>query len=101
MHLRAKKEYKLLVQSLIHISEWVTPTSLYLQASSICLPVGSHVWVEDPDVAWIDGEVLEVNGSDIKVLCTNGKTVSEHMAFYSRKEVSTLFIQLWQKQVRH
>ncbi|KAG5586929.1 hypothetical protein H5410_047363 [Solanum commersonii] len=44
-------------------------------AASISLPVGSLVWVEDPDVAWIDGEVLEVNGSDIKVLCTSGKTV--------------------------
>ncbi|KAK7267491.1 hypothetical protein RIF29_20165 [Crotalaria pallida] len=37
--------------------------------------VGSHVWVEDSDVAWIDGEVLEVNGDEIKVLCTSGKTV--------------------------
>ncbi|KAL0418596.1 UNVERIFIED_CONTAM: Myosin-8 [Sesamum radiatum] len=33
------------------------------------------VWVEDPDVAWIDGEVVAVNGEDIKVLCTSGKTV--------------------------
>ena len=23
--------------------------------------VGSHVWVEDFEVAWIDGEVLEIN----------------------------------------
>ncbi|KAK7284191.1 hypothetical protein RJT34_18932 [Clitoria ternatea] len=37
--------------------------------------VGSYVWVEDPDVAWMDGEVLEVNGEEIKVLCTSGKTV--------------------------
>ncbi|KAL2953290.1 hypothetical protein AAZX31_19G156800 [Glycine max] len=37
--------------------------------------VGSHIWVEDPDVAWIDGEVLEVKGEEIKVLCTSGKTV--------------------------
>lgn len=38
--------------------------------------VGAQVWVEDSDVAWIDGEVLEVNGEDIKVLCTSGKTVT-------------------------
>ncbi|CAN4112840.1 unnamed protein product [Withania somnifera] len=44
-------------------------------AASVSLLVGSLVWVEDPDIAWIDGEVLEVNGSDIKVLCTSGKTV--------------------------
>jgi len=40
------------------------------------IEVGSQVWVEDPDAAWIDGEVLEVNGDEIKVSCTSGKTVS-------------------------
>ncbi|GER24987.1 myosin XI [Striga asiatica] len=39
------------------------------------LGVGSLVWVEDPDEAWIDGEVIAVNGEDIKVSCTSGKTV--------------------------
>lgn len=39
--------------------------------------VGSLVWIEDPEVAWIDGEVVEVNGQDIKVLCTSGTTVSD------------------------
>lgn len=37
--------------------------------------VGSLIWVEDPDVAWIDGEVVAVNGEDIKVLYSSGKTV--------------------------
>uniref|UniRef100_A0A7N0UBG2 Myosin-6-like n=1 Tax=Kalanchoe fedtschenkoi TaxID=63787 RepID=A0A7N0UBG2_KALFE len=37
--------------------------------------VGSPVWLEDSDDAWIDGNVLEVNGDDIKVLCASGKTV--------------------------
>ncbi|KAG7612257.1 Myosin N-terminal SH3-like [Arabidopsis suecica] len=37
--------------------------------------VGSFVWVEDPDEAWIDGEVVQVNGDEIKVLCTSGKHV--------------------------
>ncbi|WJX40628.1 hypothetical protein P8452_28082 [Trifolium repens] len=36
---------------------------------------GTHVSVEDSDVAWIDGEVLEVNGEEIEVLCTSGKIV--------------------------
>ncbi|XP_019178687.1 PREDICTED: myosin-6-like [Ipomoea nil] len=44
-------------------------------AALVSLGVGSLVWVEDPDVAWIDGEVLEVKGEDVKVLCTSGKTV--------------------------
>ncbi|KAG8370850.1 hypothetical protein BUALT_Bualt13G0026200 [Buddleja alternifolia] len=43
--------------------------------ASVTLGVGSLVWVEDPDAAWIDGEVVSVNGEDIKVLCTSGKTV--------------------------
>lgn len=44
-------------------------------AASVSLAVGSLVWVEDPDAAWIDGEVVEVNGGNIKVICTSGKTV--------------------------
>ena len=49
---------------------------LALQAALISLGIGSLVWVEDPDVAWIDGEVVEVNGQEVKVLTTSGKTVS-------------------------
>uniref|UniRef100_A0A5B6YR02 Putative Myosin 2 isoform 1 n=1 Tax=Davidia involucrata TaxID=16924 RepID=A0A5B6YR02_DAVIN len=44
-------------------------------AASVSLGIGSLVWLEDPDVTWIDGEVVEVNGEEIKVLCTSGKTV--------------------------
>ncbi|GAB2281889.1 hypothetical protein Dimus_016455 [Dionaea muscipula] len=44
-------------------------------ASPATLSVGSLVWVEDEDDAWIDGEVLEVNGEHVKVLSTSAKTV--------------------------
>ncbi|KAF3436048.1 hypothetical protein FNV43_RR23140 [Rhamnella rubrinervis] len=44
-------------------------------AATISPVVGSLVWVEDADVTWIDGEVVEVNGEEIKVLSTSGKTV--------------------------
>lgn len=47
------------------------------QAGQVNLVVGCLVWIEDPEVAWIDGEVVEVNGQDIKVLCTTGNTVSD------------------------
>lgn len=47
-----------------------------LQASAASMVVGSLVWLEDPDEAWIDGEVVEINKEDIKVLCTSGQTVS-------------------------
>ncbi|XP_077227543.1 myosin-6-like isoform X2 [Tasmannia lanceolata] len=44
-------------------------------AASVNIAVGSFVWVEDPDVSWMDGEVLELNGEQIKIICTDGKTV--------------------------
>lgn len=47
---------------------------LVLQACTT-VSIGSFVWVEDPEVAWIDGEVIEVKGNDIKVKCTSGNTV--------------------------
>ncbi|CAE5956532.1 unnamed protein product [Arabidopsis arenosa] len=44
------------------------------KAASAKVTVGSHVWLEDPDDAWIDGEVEEVNSEEITVNCS-GKTV--------------------------
>lgn len=44
-------------------------------AASMAVAVGSIVWVEDPEVAWIDGEVVEVNGEEIKINLTSGRTV--------------------------
>jgi hypothetical protein len=38
--------------------------------------VGSFVWVEDPEEAWMDGEVVEVNGEEITVNCASRKAVS-------------------------
>ncbi|OMO70685.1 IQ motif, EF-hand binding site [Corchorus capsularis] len=37
--------------------------------------LGSHVWVEDPGIAWIDGEVVRINGNEVHVKTTNGKSV--------------------------
>ncbi|KAG5540187.1 hypothetical protein RHGRI_020424 [Rhododendron griersonianum] len=45
------------------------------QADSASLGNGYLVWVENPDAAWIDGEIIEVNGEEIRVLCTSGKEV--------------------------
>ncbi|KAJ8547151.1 hypothetical protein K7X08_010737 [Anisodus acutangulus] len=42
--------------------------------------VGSHVWVEDPEVAWLDGVVVEVNGEEITVDCSSGKTVTANLS---------------------
>ncbi|XP_076945261.1 myosin-17-like [Bidens hawaiensis] len=44
-------------------------------AAPVNIIVGSHVWVEDPVLAWIDGEVTRINGQEIHVLTTKGKTI--------------------------
>ncbi|CAO2831955.1 unnamed protein product [Amaranthus hypochondriacus] len=45
-------------------------------AATINYAVGSLVWVEDHEEAWLDGEVLELNGEELKVKCATGKTVA-------------------------
>ncbi|CAI9293048.1 unnamed protein product [Lactuca saligna] len=42
--------------------------------------VGSHVWVEDPEIAWIDGEVLDIKGSNATIVTTNGKTIKANIS---------------------
>lgn len=53
-----------------------------LQVAPVNIIVGSHVWIEDPGVAWIDGEVVKINGEEVHVQATNGKTVSCLSSFY-------------------
>ncbi|KAL2600798.1 hypothetical protein GLYMA_10G164200v4 [Glycine max] len=42
--------------------------------------VGSHVWIEDPEVSWIDGQVLKINGKDAEIDATNGKKVVANLS---------------------
>ncbi|GAB4842593.1 hypothetical protein Ancab_012569 [Ancistrocladus abbreviatus] len=44
-------------------------------ASPVTISVSSLVWVEDPKIAWIDGEVIRINGDEVHVQTTNGKMV--------------------------
>ncbi|CAL1376584.1 unnamed protein product [Linum trigynum] len=53
---------------------------IYLQAAPDNIIVGSHVWIEDPKLAWIDGEVTRISGKDVHVWTTNGKTVVTNMS---------------------
>ncbi|OAY82606.1 Myosin-11, partial [Ananas comosus] len=48
--------------------------------TSVNIIVGSHVWVEDPAIAWIDGQVVKINGVDAEVHTTNGKTVVANLS---------------------
>ncbi|KAF6175051.1 hypothetical protein GIB67_039599 [Kingdonia uniflora] len=44
-------------------------------AAKVNIIVGSHVWIEDPSFAWIDGEVSKINGEDAEIRTKNGKSV--------------------------
>lgn len=44
-------------------------------AQPVQIIVGFHVWVEDPVLAWIDGEVTSINGHEVHVKTTDRKTV--------------------------
>ncbi|KAG6525053.1 hypothetical protein ZIOFF_015005 [Zingiber officinale] len=43
--------------------------------------VGSHVWVEDPEAAWIDGQVTAIKGGAATILTTIGKTMNSKAEF--------------------
>ena len=38
--------------------------------------VGSYVWVEDPDKAWIDGQVTKITGQEAEIETPDLKKVS-------------------------
>lgn len=44
--------------------------------------VGSHVWCEDPDLAWTDGQVTKINGQEVEIQGSNGKKVHCSRLFY-------------------
>ena len=46
-----------------------------IQGTPVNIIVGSHVWIEDPEEAWLDGEVTEIKGRDATITTSNGKTV--------------------------
>ncbi|KAL5144061.1 Myosin-7 [Glycine soja] len=58
---------------------------LNAQAGQLSFVVGSHVWVEDPDLAWIDGEIQESNNEEITVMYESGsKVVSKSANMYPK-----------------
>ncbi|CAN1185840.1 XI-K [Linum perenne] len=44
-------------------------------AAPVNIIVGSQVWVEDPEVAWVDGEAVKIEGEEVHVNTTHGKKV--------------------------
>ncbi|KAG2693975.1 hypothetical protein I3760_08G119800 [Carya illinoinensis] len=43
--------------------------------TSVNIIVGSHVWVEDPELSWVDGQVSKINGQEAEIQTTYGKKV--------------------------
>lgn len=41
------------------------------------ITVGSHIWVEDQELAWVDGVVTSVNGDEAEVETSNGNQVRQ------------------------
>ncbi|KAI3874409.1 hypothetical protein MKW92_047464 [Papaver armeniacum] len=54
--------------------------------------VGSHVWVEDPKLAWIDGEVTKVNGQEVHVKTTHGKSVVANLSKIFPKDTELSYL---------
>ncbi|CAL1382870.1 unnamed protein product [Linum trigynum] len=48
--------------------------------TSVNIIEGSHVWVEDPDEAWLDGQVLKITGQNAEIECSNGKKVTLNLS---------------------
>ncbi|XP_044981103.1 myosin-5-like isoform X2 [Hordeum vulgare subsp. vulgare] len=59
-------------------------------AATLNIVVGSHVWLEDKDLAWIDGEVFRIEGRNAHVRTTNGKTVTASISNIHPKDTEIL-----------
>lgn len=44
------------------------------------ITAGSHVWVEDQELAWVDGVVTSVNGNEAEVETINGNQVTTKLS---------------------
>lgn len=52
-----------------------------MQGTPVNIIVGSHVWIEDPEVAWLDGLVSKITGQEAEIEASNGKKVGEDLVF--------------------
>lgn len=51
-----------------------------MQAATVNIILGTHVWVEDPTVCWLDGQVTKINGKEVEIETTDGKKVRRFYA---------------------
>ncbi|KAI3514595.1 hypothetical protein L1887_13140 [Cichorium endivia] len=58
-----------------------------LRAEPVNIILGTHVWVEDPNICWIDGQVTKINGQEVEVETTEGKKVTAKLSKIYPKDV--------------
>lgn len=46
-----------------------------MQSTAMNIAVGAQVWVEDPELAWCEAEVCEINGKKVKARTIKGQEV--------------------------
>ncbi|EXC31921.1 Myosin-J heavy chain [Morus notabilis] len=51
--------------------------------------VGSHVWVGDPELVWVDGQVVNINGEDAEILTSNGNLIVAKVSKIYPKDAET------------
>ncbi|PIN26506.1 Myosin class V heavy chain [Handroanthus impetiginosus] len=59
-------------------------------ASPVNIIIGSHVWVEDPALAWLDGQVNRIDGPGVHVQITNGKKIVANISQVFLKDIDAL-----------
>ncbi|WOL20658.1 Myosin-J heavy chain [Canna indica] len=63
---------------------WSLPSN---KGTPVNIIVGSHVWVEDSEAAWIDGEVIAINAGEATITTTNEKTVVASLSCIYPKDI--------------
>ncbi|XP_075649253.1 myosin-16 [Castanea sativa] len=58
-----------------------------LQGMPKNIVIGSHVWVGDPELVWIDGQIINVNGEEAEIQTSNGKTVVANLSKLHPKDM--------------
>ncbi|XP_025013441.2 myosin-9 isoform X4 [Ricinus communis] len=53
------------------------------------IDVGSHIWVGDPQVAWLDGIVFNIKGGDAEIQTGDGKTIVASLSRVYARDVET------------
>ncbi|KAK9993505.1 hypothetical protein SO802_023208 [Lithocarpus litseifolius] len=58
-----------------------------LQGMPKNIVIGSHVWVGDPELVWIDGQIINVFAEKAEIQTSNGKTVVANLSELHPKDI--------------